>query len=123
MIKQLKKVIKQLKKKKSKGVDGLSQEQLIIGSSTLISPLVTIINQPITSGMSAQTNAKHWLHINTYIHTIPQGVKSKLILKPGTPVLPNGISARQRYLYKMLFTWVRTMRVHCKKWTKNVEKN
>ena len=39
--------------------------------------------------------------------------------KPRTPVLPTGIFARQRYLYKLLFTFVRRLRVNCKEWAKN----
>ena len=46
----LKKITKKLKKKKSAGKDGLSQENLINGASSLIAPLTTIINQSITDG-------------------------------------------------------------------------
>ena len=41
------KIMKQPKKKKSRGIDGLSQEELILGSSTLVSPLATIFNHSI----------------------------------------------------------------------------
>ena len=48
--KQLKKTVKRMKKKQSAGVDGLSQERLIMGAPSLISPLSSIINQSITEG-------------------------------------------------------------------------
>ena len=41
---------KKLKKKKSAGVDRLSQDKLISGAASLISPLTIIINQSITEG-------------------------------------------------------------------------
>ena len=46
-----------------------------------------------------------------------------VVFTPGTPVLPAGISARRRYLYKLLFTCVRRLRVHCEEWAKNEKTN
>ena len=40
-----------------------------------------------------------------------------------TLVLPTGISARRRYLHKLVFTCVRRLRVHWKEWAKNDIKN
>ena len=37
-----------------------------------------------------------------------------VVFTPGSPVLPIGISVRWRYQYKVLFTCVRRLRVHCK---------
>ena len=42
--------IKKIKKKKSSGSDGLSQEQLVMGAQTLADPLVTIINESVKTG-------------------------------------------------------------------------
>ena len=42
--------LKKLKKKKSAGLDGLSQENLLLGSSKLLCPLTKIINQSIREG-------------------------------------------------------------------------
>ena len=36
-----------------------------------------------------------------------------VVFTPSTPVLPAGISARWRYLYKLLFTHLRRLRVLC----------
>ena len=52
--KQLKNHFKKLKKKKSSGLDGLSQEHLVMGASVLIAPLATIINKSIMSGVFPQ---------------------------------------------------------------------
>ena len=46
----LKKVTKKLKRKKSLGTDGLTKQQLIIGADILVSPLTSIINQSIKQG-------------------------------------------------------------------------
>ena len=43
--------MKKLKKKRSAGIDGLGQDQLILGSKTLTAPLSTIINDSVTSGI------------------------------------------------------------------------
>ena len=48
--KQLEKHMNKLNKKKSLGLDGLSQEHLIMGAKNLITPLTTIINQSILEG-------------------------------------------------------------------------
>ena len=48
--KQFSKHLKKLNKKKSSGLDGLSQEHLIMGASNLTSPLTTIINCSIRQG-------------------------------------------------------------------------
>ena len=48
--KQLSKHLKKLNPKKSSGVDGLSQENLLLGKSQLLSPLLAIVNQSITDG-------------------------------------------------------------------------
>ena len=48
--KQLSKHMKKLNKKKSSGLDGLSQENLILGAKHLVAPLTTIINQSIIQG-------------------------------------------------------------------------
>ena len=48
--KQLRKHMKKLNKKKSSGLDGLSQENLILGAKHFIAPLTTIINQSIMQG-------------------------------------------------------------------------
>ena len=39
-----------LKKKKSAGVDGISQENLVLGAKALVVPLTRIINNSITNG-------------------------------------------------------------------------
>jgi hypothetical protein len=39
-----------LKKKKSAGIDGISQEQLFLGAKVLVVPLTRIINNSISSG-------------------------------------------------------------------------
>ena len=46
-MKKVKTTLRKLNKKKSSGVDGLSQEQLIMGSNSLTSPLTKIINKSI----------------------------------------------------------------------------
>jgi hypothetical protein len=48
--KQLTKHVKKLNKKKSSGLDGLSQENLLLGAKHLIAPLTTIVNQSIEEG-------------------------------------------------------------------------
>ena len=48
--KQLKKMMKKIKKKKSTGTDGLNQEKLIMGANIIIAPLTAIINQSTTDG-------------------------------------------------------------------------
>ena len=53
--KQLTKHMKKLNKKKSSGLDGLSQENLILGSKNLVGPLTTIINQSILEGEFPQS--------------------------------------------------------------------
>ena len=42
--------LKKLNKKKSSGLDGLSQEHLLLGAGNLIAPLTCIINQSIMEG-------------------------------------------------------------------------
>ena len=49
--KQMAKTIKTIKKKKSAGIDGLSQEQLIMGASILTAPLTSLINKSIEEGV------------------------------------------------------------------------
>ena len=44
------KAISSLKKKKSSGIDGISQEQLVLGAKVLVVPLTRIINNSITTG-------------------------------------------------------------------------
>ena len=44
------KIMKQMKKKKSKGADGIPQECLLLGLEALAAPLTGIINQSITDG-------------------------------------------------------------------------
>jgi exonuclease III len=48
--KQLAVHMKKLNKKKSSGIDGLSQENLILGKRNLLAPLTTIINKSIEEG-------------------------------------------------------------------------
>ena len=48
--KQLAVHLKKLNKKKSSGIDGLSQENLILGKRNLLAPLTTIINKSIEEG-------------------------------------------------------------------------
>jgi hypothetical protein len=43
-------IVKKIKKKKSAGVDGLSQEQLILGAATLAHPLTVIFNKSMEEG-------------------------------------------------------------------------
>ena len=43
--KQLRKIMKKLKKKNTAGIDGLSQEKLIMGINSLLAPLTAIINR------------------------------------------------------------------------------
>ena len=47
---QLTKTLRKMKKKKSSGVDGLSQEKLILRVNSIVSPLTAIMNQSITDG-------------------------------------------------------------------------
>ena len=70
--KQLKTHLKKLKKKKSSGIDGLSQEHLILGATKLLTPLATIINQSILEG------------------EFPNGWKEALV----TPVLKKGCNTK-----------------------------
>ena len=44
--------LKKIKKKKSSGGDGLSQEQMVMGAKSLVTPLTNIINQSIKSGIN-----------------------------------------------------------------------
>ena len=44
------KTLKNMKKKKSAGVDGLSQENLILATYVLVTPLTSIVNASITKG-------------------------------------------------------------------------
>ena len=48
--KQLAINMKKLNKKKSSGIDGLSQENLILGKRNLLAPLTAIINKSIEEG-------------------------------------------------------------------------
>ena len=48
--KQLRQHVKKLKKKKSSGLDGLSQENLILGIKHLVAPITSIINQSLQDG-------------------------------------------------------------------------
>ena len=48
--KQLTKHLKKLNKKKSSGLDGLSQENLLLGATNLVAPLTLIVNQSIVEG-------------------------------------------------------------------------
>ena len=43
--------LKKLNKKKSSGLDGLSQENLLLGASTLLGPLTAIVNQSIVQAV------------------------------------------------------------------------
>ena len=45
------KIMQKMKQKKSSGTDGLSQEQMIHGSSALVKPLTKIINESIRTGI------------------------------------------------------------------------
>ena len=47
---QLTKTLRKMKKKKSSGVDGLSQEKLTDGAKVLASPLTKIVNTSILEG-------------------------------------------------------------------------
>ena len=49
--KHLRKLMKKMKKKQSAGIDGLSQDKLVLGSKVLINPLLQIVNQSIREGM------------------------------------------------------------------------
>ena len=49
--KSLKEAFKKIKKKKSSGCDGVSQEHLAMGSEELLTPLLAIFNKSITSGV------------------------------------------------------------------------
>ena len=48
---KLAKIMKKIKKKKSARIDGLGQDQLILGSKTLTAPLNIIINESIKTGI------------------------------------------------------------------------
>jgi hypothetical protein len=54
--KQVSKVMRSLKKKKSKGEDGLSQDVIMMGERVLITPITHIINTSIVTG----TFPNHW---------------------------------------------------------------
>ena len=47
---QLIKHMSKMKKKQSAGIDGLSQDKLVLGSKSLIYPLLQIINQSVREG-------------------------------------------------------------------------
>ena len=47
---QMKAHLKKLNKKKSSGLDGLSQENLLLGTKNLLAPLTSIVNQSIMQG-------------------------------------------------------------------------
>ncbi len=49
-VKEVHKIMKNMSKKKSKGIDGVSQECLLLGLDVLAAPLTKIINNSITSG-------------------------------------------------------------------------
>jgi hypothetical protein len=51
-----------LKKKKNAGVDGISQEQLVLGTKVLVVPLTRIINNSITNGEFPEM----WKDISNY---------------------------------------------------------
>ena len=70
--KQLASHLRKLKKKKSSGIDGLSQENLIMGAANLLAPLTAIVNQSILDG------------------EFPNGWKEALV----TPVLKKGCNTR-----------------------------
>ena len=48
--KQILKCLKKMKKKQSAGVDGLSQDKLVLGAKSLVFPLLQIVNQSIREG-------------------------------------------------------------------------
>ena len=48
---QVKKIMEKMKKKKSSGVDGVSQECLLLGKDVLSIPLTRIINSSISEGI------------------------------------------------------------------------
>ena len=48
--KLLLKMMKKMKKKQSAGVDGLSQDKLMLGAKILVNPLLKIVNQSIREG-------------------------------------------------------------------------
>ena len=48
---QIKKTMDQMKKKKSAGQDGISQESLLLGAEVLAIPLTRVINASIESGI------------------------------------------------------------------------
>ena len=50
-VKEVRKIMKNMSKKKSKGNDGISQECLLLGLDVLAAPLTKIINNSITSGV------------------------------------------------------------------------
>ena len=55
-MKTIKKNLKKMKKKKSCGIDGLSQEHLVMGANTLTPTLTWMINQSIETGVVPE----HW---------------------------------------------------------------
>jgi hypothetical protein len=66
------KAICSLKKKKSAGIDGISQEQLVLGAKVLVVPLTRIINNSISSGEfpsiwkeATATMTIVYFHVNT----------------------------------------------------------
>ena len=48
---KVKKAMDDMKKKKSSGIDGVSQEGILIGSEVLVIPLTRLINSSIQSGI------------------------------------------------------------------------
>ena len=74
-MKDLKVIIKKLKTKKSAGLDGLTQEQLKAGVSSLDSPLQNVFNHSISTGEFPN----NWNEaIVTPVHK--KGDKSELLL-------------------------------------------
>ena len=51
---KVKKAMDDMKKKKSSGIDGVSQEGILIGSEVLVIPLTRLINSSIQSGIFLQ---------------------------------------------------------------------
>ena len=56
-VKEVRKIMKNMSKKKSKGNDGISQECLLLGLDVLAAPLTKIINTPSPPEFS-QTNGR-----------------------------------------------------------------
>ena len=64
--KQVLKMMSKMKKKKSSGVDGLSQSNLVLGKSVLAEPLTNIINKSISQGLYTAKKA-----IKLFVQTLP----------------------------------------------------